>query len=342
MPSSGQRLAMPVHRRGTLGWLAMLSLALHLTFFLSLLMTAPRHLPASASESFALDVIAEAGSAAVQSEPPPLAEATSAVSAPAAPVQQTEVPPPLAPAPDVPPPPAPVPDVPSPPTPTPDVPSPPPVPQPDIPPPTPAPTPTPDLLPAPPVQKPEVPRPTPPTPTPVVVPPPPPAAARAHTLLPPPVAPAHPSPATPHRAAARSASIRALAAGPTALGASTNPAGAPAHAADGQTAPSRTSDVNNGAAWLGKLKQWWDQRSVYPKEASQTNEGGSVTVRIAIAADGQVTSIEVVQGSGSSVLDTAAVAVFRNAHLPPFPPGTPPQPADVVVTLHYRPAESGG
>ncbi len=100
--------------------------------------------------------------------------------------------------------------------------------------------------------------------------------------------------------------------------------------------------MNNGAAWLGKLKQWWDQRSFYPKEASQTNEGGSVRVRIAIAADGQVTSIEVVQGSGSSVLDTAAVAVFRNAHLPPFPPGTPPQPADVVVTLHYRPAESGG
>jgi len=43
-----------------------------------------------------------------------------------------------------------------------------------------------------------------------------------------------------------------------------------------------------------------------------------------------------------SVLDAAAVAVFRNAHLPPFPPGTPVQPADVVVTLHYRPADSGG
>jgi hypothetical protein len=40
--------------------------------------------------------------------------------------------------------------------------------------------------------------------------------------------------------------------------------------------------------------------------------------------------------------DAAAVAVFRNAHLPPFPPGTPAQPADVVVTLHYHPADSGG
>jgi hypothetical protein len=43
-----------------------------------------------------------------------------------------------------------------------------------------------------------------------------------------------------------------------------------------------------------------------------------------------------------SVLDAAAVAVFRNAHLPPFPPGAPAQPADVVLTLHYRPADSGG
>jgi hypothetical protein len=51
---------------------------------------------------------------------------------------------------------------------------------------------------------------------------------------------------------------------------------------------------------------------------------------------------KVVQGSGLSELDAAAVAVFRNAHLPPFPPGTLVQPADVVATLHYRPVDSGG
>jgi outer membrane biosynthesis protein TonB len=50
----------------------------------------------------------------------------------------------------------------------------------------------------------------------------------------------------------------------------------------------------------------------------------------------------VVQSSGLSVLDAAAVAVFRNARLPVSPSGTPAQPADVVVTLHYRPADSGG
>jgi protein TonB len=109
----------------------------------------------------------------------------------------------------------------------------------------------------------------------------------------------------------------------------------------GQSGASNASDASN-AAWMGKLKQWWDQHSYYPKEASLTNEGGNVRVHIVIAPDGEVTLIEVVQSSGLSVLDAAAVAVFRNAHLPPFPPGTPAQPADVVVTLHYRPGDSGG
>ena len=92
---------------------------------------------------------------------------------------------------------------------------------------------------------------------------------------------------------------------------------------------------------MGRLKQWWDQNSFYPKEASQTDEGGNVRVHIVISGDGRVTSIDVVQSSGSAILDSAAVAVFRNAHLPPLPPGTPPLPADVVVTLHYRPSSGG-
>jgi protein TonB len=92
---------------------------------------------------------------------------------------------------------------------------------------------------------------------------------------------------------------------------------------------------------MGKLGQWWNEHRFYPAEASLTNEGGVVKVHLVIAADGQVTSVAVVQSSGVSALDAAALAVYRNAHLPPFPPGTPAQPADVVVTLHYHP-DSGG
>ena len=244
-------MAVRVHRRETLGWPVLLSLALHLTLFLSLLIIPPTQPPTSASEPLTVDVIVGEGPAEATSEPPAPTEATAAPIAPAAPVQQAEIPPPT------------------------------------------------------------------PAPAPMPVPPPP-----------PPVAQVHPPRAQPQRAAAR---------------APVNPAaGAPAHAPAGQNAASRASDANNGAAWMGKLKQWWDQHSFYPKEASQTNEGGDVKVHIVIAADGQVTSMELVQGSGLSVLDAAAVAVFRNAHLPPFPPGTPAQPVDVVVTLHYRPGDSGG
>jgi protein TonB len=147
------------------------------------------------------------------------------------------------------------------------------------------------------------------------------------------VAQAHPPAAAPQRAAARPAVAR----GPA------NPAGggAPGQAADAQNAASRASSANNAVAWGGKLGQWWEQHRFYPKEASQTDEGGTVKIHIFIAPDGHVTSVEMVQGSGSGAIDAAAVAVFRDAHLPPFPPGTTTQP-DAVVTLHYRPSESGG
>jgi periplasmic protein TonB len=265
-------MAVRVHRRETQGWPVWLSLALHLTLFLFLLMIPPTQPSTTASGPPTADPILGEGPAEATSEPPAPTEAPAAPTAPTPPVQQAEIPPPTpAPAPDVPPPP--------------------PIQQAEIPPPTPAPAPVP-------------------------VPPPPPL-----------VAPVHPPRAPPQRAAARTP---------------VKPAGAPAHAPTGQNAASRASGANNGTAWMGKLKQWWDQHSFYPKEASQTNEGGNVKVHIVIAPDGQVTSIEVVQGSGLSELDAAAVAVFRNAHLPPFPPGTLVQPADVVVTLHYRPADSGG
>src|SRR5271157_1010685 len=266
MLSSSQRLAVRVHRRETLGWLVLLSLALHLTVFLSLLMIPSTQPPTSASEPLSGDVIFEKGPAEAAPEPPAPTEATAAPIAPAAPVQQAELPPPTpAPAPDVPPPP--------------------PVQQAELPPLTPAPAP--DVPPPPPVQQTEIP---PLTPAPALVPlPPPPPVVQAHPPPPPPVAQAHPPPAPPRAPAARPAAARAP----------VNPAGAPAHATDGQDAPSRASEANNGAAWMGKLKQWWDQHSFYPKEASQTNEGGNVRVRIFIASDGQVTSIDVVQGSGS-------------------------------------------
>ena len=102
MLSSSQRMAVRVHRRETLGWPVLLSLALHLTLFLSLLIIPPTQPPTSASEPLTVDVIVGEGPAEATSEPPAPTEAPAAPIAPPPPVQQAEIP---TPAPDVPPPP---------------------------------------------------------------------------------------------------------------------------------------------------------------------------------------------------------------------------------------------
>ena len=266
------RQAVRARRRETLSQMVLLSMALHLALFLSLLIIPSTPLSTASSAPASVEVMADEGTAEGEKLPTPSY-------APAAEVPTEALPAAVQP-------PAP-----------PDMPPPPPVPQTQITPPAPAPMPVPTA------------------PTEVAAPPP---------------------PTPPQHAAARPA------AKPAAARAVPPSRGAPAHSADGQDAASLANGANHGNGWTGKLKQWWDQHSFYPEEASQSDEGGDVKVHIVIAPDGQVTSVQVVHGSGSSVLDKAAVDVFRNARLPPFPPGTPAPPADVEVSLHYVPAHKGG
>ena len=93
-------MAVRVHRRETVGWPVWLSLALHVTLFLSFLMIPPTQPQTSASEPLTVDLVMGEGPAEATSEPPAPTEAPAAPIAPAAPVQQAETP-----APDVPPPP---------------------------------------------------------------------------------------------------------------------------------------------------------------------------------------------------------------------------------------------
>jgi TonB family protein len=65
------------------------------------------------------------------------------------------------------------------------------------------------------------------------------------------------------------------------------------------------------------------------------NVSGTVKVHFVVRPDGEVSTIHVEGGSGSRILDNAAYVTFRDAHLHPFPPGTPAPQADVYVTLHY-------
>ena len=127
MLGSSQRMSVHVHRRETLGWPVWLSLALHLTLLLCLLIIPATQRPTGASEPLTVDFIVGEGPAAT-SEPPAAPEAPTAPDVPTPPpVQQAEIP-----------------------TPAPEVPPPPPIQQPETPPPTPVqqveiPAPAPDM-----------------------------------------------------------------------------------------------------------------------------------------------------------------------------------------------------
>src|ERR1700721_168801 len=104
---SSQRPAMRAHRRETLVWAVLVSLALHLTLLVFLLLIIPPTEPqASASEPLTVDVVVGEGAEGETRKHPPRPEAPAEPVAPyvpptpvpdeppAPPVQQAELPPP--------------------------------------------------------------------------------------------------------------------------------------------------------------------------------------------------------------------------------------------------------
>ncbi len=67
----------------------------------------------------------------------------------------------------------------------------------------------------------------------------------------------------------------------------------------------------------GKIKTMIERRKVYPEQARLSNVQGEVKLRFTISADGALLKAGVSGGSGSEILDTAAVRAVRDAA--PFP-----------------------
>ena len=84
---------------------------------------------------------------------------------------------------------------------------------------------------------------------------------------------------------------------------------------------------------LRQLQAWWDVHAYYPRHASANDEGGTVKLHLLIRADGNIWIATVANGSGSSALDAAAVATFRNGFVRPLPAGT--RDTEIDVSLHY-------
>jgi TonB family protein len=84
---------------------------------------------------------------------------------------------------------------------------------------------------------------------------------------------------------------------------------------------------------MRQLQAWWDAHAYYPRHASNNDEGGTVKVHLVILPEGSIWTVDVVESSGSSSLDTAGPSVFRAGFVRPFPEGEPQ--ADIDISLHY-------
>ncbi len=97
----------------------------------------------------------------------------------------------------------------------------------------------------------------------------------------------------------------------------------------------RISAKELGADWRNELADWIEQHKYYPEDAAKRGEQGINEVRVVVNRDGRVESVELERQSGSQRLDSAAVGLFRDADLPPFPIGTEEERVTIDLTIHY-------
>ena len=109
-------------------------------------------------------------------------------------------------------------------------------------------------------------------------------------------------------------------------------------AAPAATAPGASPATVDGA-WRGALAAWVQSRKRYPDEARREGIEGQVAVRFTIGRDGQVLVAEIVRGSGSELLDRAALAMFGGGRAPPFPADMAQPQVTTTVTVRYRLSE---
>jgi protein TonB len=112
-------------------------------------------------------------------------------------------------------------------------------------------------------------------------------------------------------------------------------AGLPALLAPAAPAAGASPAAVNGA-WRGALAAWVQSRKRYPDEARRQGAEGQVAVRFTVSRDGQVLDAQVVRGSGSDLLDQAALSMFRGGRAPPFPIDMIQAQVTTTVSIRYR------
>jgi periplasmic protein TonB len=106
----------------------------------------------------------------------------------------------------------------------------------------------------------------------------------------------------------------------------------------GSLSPSASVQMEGVAVstdWLNLVSAWWKRHAYYPPQAGDNNEDGTVTLHMRVDRDGRVEALELTGKSGSRWLDLGALSVFRDAHLPPLPPDMPDAQIPFEATVHY-------
>jgi periplasmic protein TonB len=89
-------------------------------------------------------------------------------------------------------------------------------------------------------------------------------------------------------------------------------------------------------SWQSALGAWLEAHKSYPEEAQRRGEQGRAVVRFKVDRTGQVLDIQIISGTGSTILDDAVERMLRGARVPPFPPGMDRDQITVTVQLRYK------
>lgn len=85
-------------------------------------------------------------------------------------------------------------------------------------------------------------------------------------------------------------------------------------------------------AWTAKVKKLLASRQSYPEAAQARGDEGTATVKISVAADGKLQAVELLQPSGSRLLDREAVTL--PSKIGAFP--APGSNASLVVPMTWK------
>lgn len=90
-----------------------------------------------------------------------------------------------------------------------------------------------------------------------------------------------------------------------------------------------------GPDWRNAFRRWMNDHGRYPPNAALVGEEGTTRIELIVEPDGRVRSGRLLRRSGSVWLDAGTVSLFRNAVLPPFPPGADPSGVTIDLTINY-------